>query len=99
MLTELGYVDEIEAAAGLDLTPPTLAGYRKNGIGPRYTELARKIMYSKKALAEWLEAGGTKSAAAIILVAIVLLTSPPQAQASGPTHAIEANLRAAFFLK
>jgi hypothetical protein len=62
LLRELGYDDEIEAAASLDITPQTMAGYRKLGIGPRYVEVARKIYYSKEARAEWLSAGGTRSA-------------------------------------
>ena len=61
LLAELGYVDEIEAAAALDLAPKTLTSYRQQGCGPEYTELARKILYSKDALAKWLAAGGTKS--------------------------------------
>jgi Helix-turn-helix domain len=60
LLRELGYVDEIEAAAALDITPQTLIGYRKSGIGPVYAEIARKIMYSRDALATWLASGGTR---------------------------------------
>lgn len=63
LLNELGIVDEIEAATGLGITPQTLAGYRKAGTGPRFIEVARKVMYSRKALAEWLENGGTRGAA------------------------------------
>lgn len=62
LLRELGYDDEIESAASLDITPQTMAGYRKNGVGPRFVEIARKIYYSKDARAEWLAAGGTRSA-------------------------------------
>jgi hypothetical protein len=61
LLAELGYVDEFEAAAALNVTPKTLIEYRKAGIGPRYTELARKIFYSREALAAWLAAGGTRN--------------------------------------
>jgi hypothetical protein len=38
------------------------AAYRKAGVGPEYTELARKILYSKQARAEWLANGGTRQA-------------------------------------
>lgn len=62
LLDELHYVDEIEAAASLDISEQTLAGYRKAGVGPHYVELARKIYYSKEARAEWLAAGGTRMA-------------------------------------
>ena len=65
LLDELGYVDEIEAATALDLAPKTLTDYRKNGLGPDYVELARRILYSRDALAKWLAAGGTKSSRAL----------------------------------
>jgi hypothetical protein len=64
LLAELGFVDEIEAAAAIDVTPKTLVEYRKQGIGPEFTEVARRILYSKAALAKWLEAGGTRGRAA-----------------------------------
>ena len=60
LLTELGYVDEIKAAAALDVTPKTLYRDRRAGIGPQYTELARKILYSLEAIAAWLAGGGTR---------------------------------------
>jgi hypothetical protein len=63
LLAELGYVDELEAAAALAVTPKTLIEYRRAGIGPHYTELARKIFYSRDAIAAWLAAGGTRTAA------------------------------------
>ena len=61
LLNELGYVDEPEAAAALDITPKTLTEYRRLGIGPDYAELARRIIYSRQALAAWLAAGGTRA--------------------------------------
>lgn len=60
LLTELGYVDEIEAAAAIDVAPKTMVDYRKAGVGPEYTELARRILYSRDALTRWLAAGGTR---------------------------------------
>jgi hypothetical protein len=60
LLADLGYVDEIEAAAALDVTTKTLIEYRRAGIGPQYTELARKILYSREAIARWLAEGGTR---------------------------------------
>jgi Helix-turn-helix domain len=62
LLTELGYLDEIEAAAALNIEPKTLAEYRKTGVGPDYAVVARRILYSKAALAKWLEAGGSREA-------------------------------------
>jgi hypothetical protein len=44
------------------ITPQTLTGYRKDGIGPHFVEVARKIYYSKEARAEWLANGGTRQA-------------------------------------
>jgi|KBSSwiStaDraftv2_1062776.scaffolds.fasta_scaffold2383407_2 hypothetical protein len=61
LLAEFGYVDELEAAAALDITPKTLIEYRRSGVGPQYTELARKIFYSREAIARWLAAGGTRN--------------------------------------
>jgi hypothetical protein len=61
LLIELGYVDELEAAAALNVTPKTLIEYRRAGSGPRYTELARKIFYSREAIAAWLAAGGSRA--------------------------------------
>jgi hypothetical protein len=60
LLAELGYVDELEAAAALNVTPKTLIEYRRAGTGPQHTELARKIYYSRDAIAAWLAAGGTR---------------------------------------
>ena len=62
LLKELGYDDEIEAAASINITPKTLVEYRKNGTGPDYVEVARKIYYSKEARAKWLAKGGTRNA-------------------------------------
>jgi hypothetical protein len=61
LLAELGYEDEIEAAASLNVTPKTLGEYRKLGIGPEYTEVARRILYSRDARAKWLANGGTRA--------------------------------------
>jgi hypothetical protein len=63
LLSQLGYIDEIEAAAAIDVTQKTLVGYRQQGIGPEFTEVARRILYSKTALAKWLETGGTRGRA------------------------------------
>jgi hypothetical protein len=60
LLVELGYDDELEAAASLNVSEKTLIEYRKEGIGPDYAELGRKILYSKEARARWLAAGGTR---------------------------------------
>lgn len=60
LLAELGYLDEPEAAAALDITPQTLVAYRKARSGPEFIEVARRIMYSRESLARWLAKGGTR---------------------------------------
>ncbi|HKG77616.1 MAG TPA: helix-turn-helix domain-containing protein [Beijerinckiaceae bacterium] len=61
LLAELGYVDEAEAAAGLGITTKTLIDYRRNGKGPLHTEVARRILYSRQAIANWLATGGARA--------------------------------------
>ena len=90
LLAELGYVDEIEAAAALDLAPKTLTDYRKNGLGPDYVELARRILYSRDALAKWLAAGGAKGAMRVLIAALLLLSSlPASAQTIAPATGLQ----------
>jgi hypothetical protein len=60
LLTELGYLDEIDASLALGVTIQTLVQYRKAGIGPEHTVIARKVFYSRDALAGWLANGGTR---------------------------------------
>ncbi|HKG77000.1 MAG TPA: helix-turn-helix domain-containing protein [Beijerinckiaceae bacterium] len=61
LLEELGYVDESEAARGLGITTPTLIEYRRLGKGPAHTEVARRILYSREAIALWLATGGARA--------------------------------------
>jgi hypothetical protein len=61
ILAELGYVDESDAAAGLGITTKTLIEYRRMGRGPVHTEVARRILYSREAIAAWLAAGGARA--------------------------------------
>jgi hypothetical protein len=63
LLTELGFIDETEAAVALDITTETLVGYRKAGTGPCFAVLARRILYSRAALADWLNRGGCRDSA------------------------------------
>jgi hypothetical protein len=62
LLEELGWIDETEAAAAINVTPQTMAGYRKICIGPDFAEVARCILYSKVGLGKWLADGGTRMA-------------------------------------
>jgi hypothetical protein len=89
LLDELGYVDEIEAATALDLAPKTLTDYRKNGLGPDYVELARRILYSRDALAKWLAAGGTKGAKVLIIAWLLLSSQPTAAQTIAPAAGLQ----------
>lgn len=60
LLTELGYLIEVEAAAGLNLATQTLIDMRKRGEAPPHTVIARRIYYGKDNLKRWLEAGGQR---------------------------------------
>ena len=51
LLDELGYLEEPETAAAVGVTPKTMIDYRKAGKGPAHVELARKIFYSREAIA------------------------------------------------
>jgi hypothetical protein len=63
LLAELEYLTEAEAAVELGLKDTqTLIKYRKKGIGPAHIVLARRVLYARPALVEWLAAGGTKDA-------------------------------------
>ena len=54
------YLPEPEAGPAIGVTPQTLTGYRKKGIGPDYTVVGRTIFYSRAALLAWLENGGVR---------------------------------------
>jgi len=43
-------------AALLKITAKTLMGQRNKGIGPPYVVINRTVRYSRRAVAEWLEA-------------------------------------------
>ena len=60
LIDDLGYLTEIQAAAALGITAKTLIEYRQAGTGPQHVELARKIYYGPRRLAEWLDAGGAR---------------------------------------
>jgi len=59
LLADLDYLNEARAAIALNVGTPTLIGYRKAGVGPKFTLIGRRVFYSRTALKEWLEAGGT----------------------------------------
>jgi predicted DNA-binding transcriptional regulator AlpA len=60
---------------GFDLLPPndvsdvtgastvTLARWRRQGIGPRFVKLGRKVFYPRDALADWIKAREARSTA------------------------------------
>jgi hypothetical protein len=60
LLIELGFRDEVTAAAELGISEQTLTEYRKAGVGPEYAVLARKVIYSKKSLRRWLLRGAAR---------------------------------------
>jgi predicted DNA-binding transcriptional regulator AlpA len=41
----------------------TLARWRRQGIGPRFVKLGRKVWYPREALADWIKAREAKSTA------------------------------------
>ncbi len=54
------WLDEPEAAAEIGVKPLTLTVYRKKQIGPQFSVVRRRIMYSRANLQAWLAAGGTR---------------------------------------
>ncbi|MCG3696808.1 helix-turn-helix domain-containing protein [Aliarcobacter butzleri] len=58
-INSLGFKDKInlngkEAAKVLSVSPSSVDNYRKQGIGIDYIELSGRILYPKRALAEFL---------------------------------------------
>jgi hypothetical protein len=60
LIDDLNYVEEPVAAIAINVALQTMTGYRKLGIGPEYTIVGRKILYSRDSLQAWLAAGGTR---------------------------------------
>ena len=61
LLDDLDYIEEQEAAAAIKVTPQTMSKYRKLLIGPRFSIVGRKILYSRSNLKTWLANGGTRA--------------------------------------
>ena len=55
---------EEEVAKQLGHHGRTLARWRQEGIGPRFTQNGRRIIYHDEDVSGWLRAGGLKAAAA-----------------------------------
>ena len=64
LLEDLDFVDEPEAAASLKLSHQTLVKYRKQGVGPAFSIVGRRVIYSRGSLRSWLENGGTRATTA-----------------------------------
>jgi len=64
LLEDLDYVEEPEAATALKIAHQTLTKYRKRGVGPAFSIVGRKVLYSRASLRAWLESGGTRGSAA-----------------------------------
>ena len=60
LLLEMHFQTEADAAVSLGITEQTLAGYRKSGKGPDHATLARRVVYSRKALRRWMRRGGAR---------------------------------------
>lgn len=59
-----GWLHEPDAAAAVNLTEKTFINYRKLRIGPTFTLVGRKYMYSPDSLKAWLAAGGKQQQSA-----------------------------------
>ena len=64
LLEEFDFIEEPEAAAALKIAHQTLIKYRKQGVGPAFSIVGRRVMYSRAGLRTWLESGGTRGSAA-----------------------------------
>jgi hypothetical protein len=62
LLSDLDYLSEPEAGPAIGIRGQTLTNYRKKGLGPEFTVVGRKILYSPAALRTWLENGGLRGA-------------------------------------
>jgi hypothetical protein len=62
LLNDLDYLPEPEAGPAIGVKGQTLTNYRKKGLGPEFTVVGRKILYSRHALRAWLENGGIRGA-------------------------------------
>ncbi len=65
LLDDLDYLPEPEAGPAVGVKGQTLTNYRKKGLGPEFTVVGRKVLYSRAALRRWLEDGGVRGAAAM----------------------------------
>lgn len=55
------YLTQEEAAQFTRLSPRTLERMRLTGTGPQYTKAGRRVIYSRRAIEEWLEGRTYKS--------------------------------------
>jgi hypothetical protein len=58
-----GWLSEPKVAAQLGHHEQTLRRWRKRGIGPRYTQNGRDILYHRQDVTSWLHAGGINAVA------------------------------------
>lgn len=49
------YLTQAEAAQFTRLSPRTLERMRLTGNGPKYSKAGRRVIYSRRAIEEWLE--------------------------------------------
>lgn len=49
------YLTQAEAAQFTRLSPRTLERMRLTGTGPNYSKAGRRVIYSRRAIEEWLE--------------------------------------------
>ena len=51
--TENAYMPEVEFCAMYGISPRTAHRWRKEGLGPAFTPLGKRIFYRKSAVSEW----------------------------------------------
>jgi hypothetical protein len=64
LLEDFDFIEEPEAAASLKIAHQTLIKYRKQGVGPAFSIVARRVIYTRGNLRTWLESGGTRATTA-----------------------------------
>src|SRR5262245_37540052 len=55
------YLPEPDMAAAIGVATKTLIAYRKRGVGPPYSIVGRRIIYSRAGGVAWLAAGGLRA--------------------------------------
>jgi hypothetical protein len=52
----LGLIDEQDLAAAFGVKPFTVAGWRRNGDGPDFVQIGKRIFYRRADVVDWVKA-------------------------------------------